>query len=415
MVNTQTTKFGYSQRNLVSFYFAGFFTLGLFLPSSAITAESRPSIPSVSRVVRSSTSAPANSSQGALIADPSATGVGDRSKTLFGNVDLLSLPREAPLNSQHQLRIIDDTPLPEEIIKAYFEPLVWVKIPKTFAGVWETRNDYTYDHLVDSAEEIPIIKRSILQNSCAWRANNDCKFRNQFHELNDQYMFIRGMQVDEDGNIWDCPSLRNIEVHTVNRFDGSFKKTWLFVISGRKFVVVSDRMISESFTSSFSQGFGNTVTERLKIIHVSADHSQSANGSQVDDFLPQARLKEVDDLSPCFSRENNYFDPDGCLPSEYVPEYKIAEFKPLDSWRGINLKSSFEEFRKSKTLVFNSPVSNAASVDDLANSGETAPRGVESNAPSSTCDQQGWLQLMSPRNLFPLGGTPCIYIEQRKR
>jgi hypothetical protein len=31
---------------------------------------------------------------------------------------------------------------------------------------------------------------------------------------------------------------------------------------------------------------------------------------------------------------------------EYLPEIKVAQFKPIDSWRGLDLKASFNSFRK---------------------------------------------------------------------
>jgi hypothetical protein len=240
-------------------------------------------------------------------------------------------------------------PLPDDIVKKFIEPLVWVKIPKGFAGVWETRkrliqilgSDASLNDMPLSASEIAnYVKQDRLVDSLNeyylftytlnGRMPSVGKDYRPLWMQNYQYFFIRGMQIDDAGNIWDCPSIRNIEFHKEPRSPFHTISKTVFV-SDRKESTKSDNDLVEDLTINTGDYLHewNSGLDREKV---------RAERHLVNDVFVDAR----------FFRTSDYYHGDWI---EYIPERKLADFKPIDNLRGIDLKESFNAFRKRAALV----------------------------------------------------------------
>jgi hypothetical protein len=226
----------------------------------------------------------------------------------------------------------EEEPLPDYIVRRYIQPLVWVKIPKGFAGTWETRH---WSHLVvisndsDTSQSTETNETTIIRNgkvrhhSIETHENNVSSKHGNVKDLPeswaeaDEYRFVRGMQMDENGDIWDCPSIRNVQFHQSG--DETSFHQWVELYSNESSKIVSDTMISESIirenNSELESIRNKTPIERRLISDSQVEQTHT-------DYLPTERW------------------------IKHIIEYKIADFKPLDYWRGIDLKASFDEFRK---------------------------------------------------------------------
>jgi hypothetical protein len=258
----------------------------------------------------------------------------------------------APLAQRNSpWELTNPQPLPDEVLKKSTGPLVWVKIPKGFAGVWETRKkliqeigrspwensmplspseiaDYVkQDRLIDSTDQVAWLSDAYTPNGRNPSVGRDNR---SLWMLNDQYFFIRGMQIDDEGNIWDCPSLRNIEFH--KEFRTPFHTiTKTFFVSDRKQSMVSDKELAEESTIN--------VGDYLREWNFGLDREKiRAERHLINDTFVDAR----------FFRTSDYDLHDVI---EYIPEQKVANFKPIDNWRGIDLKESFNAFRKRTALA----------------------------------------------------------------
>jgi hypothetical protein len=238
----------------------------------------------------------------------------------------------------------EEKPLPDYIVKRYVEPLVWVKIPKGFAGVWETRGwyavnterDWNVSQGSETTETTVIRNGKVVHHKKETRQKNIASkqetsgidgyySRPQFTNLwdsrdkmnSDDYRFVRGMQIDENGDIWDCPSIRNVQFHKRVCQSTLIQDVVLYTNENQK--VVSDSVISESL----AQVENSEMESKQTPIFI---QRRLVSASQVDQIC----------------RPSGYVVPDDW----HIIENKIADFKPLDSWRGIDLKASFNEFRK---------------------------------------------------------------------
>ncbi len=217
--------------------------------------------------------------------------------------------------------------LPDFIVRKHVGPLVWVKIPKGFAGVWETRKRLCQEIDLDKSGKPQYRERPLSVNEVVrldWlydRWYHESSFMLNYGILSiesNQYRFIRGMQKDEEGNVWDCPNLRNVEFHKIS--DNSLCSNCpaymrAVIVYHRIEEIVSDEELVEQITY-------NSRQERVDR-HLLSDSFVDAQSSPIDS-----------------SEHPNY------LKIHYLPEFKVADFKPIDSWRGIDLKASFESFRK---------------------------------------------------------------------
>ncbi len=112
----------------------------------------------------------------------------------------------------------EEQPLPDYIVRRYIEPLVWVKIPQRFAGVWETRQASgdgflrgRNDLFASQTTETTLIRNGKVRRHSI--ETHEAKIASERaddippvdYSKQDHYRFFRGLQIDENGNIWDCP------------------------------------------------------------------------------------------------------------------------------------------------------------------------------------------------------------------
>ena len=134
------------------------------------------------------------------------------------------------------------------------------------------------------------------------------------------------MQIDENGDIWDCPSLRNVQFHKRVSRPRLIQDVELYTNESPK--VVSANEISESL--------------------IQVENSEMK--SEQTPFSIERRLvsdSQVDQNRKALGPDYHW----GEAPDWHIIENKIADFKPLDSWRGIDLKASFNEFRKRTSKI----------------------------------------------------------------
>ena len=241
----------------------------------------------------------------------------------------------------------EEKPLPDDIVKQYVEPLVWVKIPKGFAGIWETRSWFTLHHTeLDSnvSQDSETTESTVTRNGKLIHHSKETRemkiaskketevldeyygcpqydgfWASRDKRNSDDYRFVRGMQIDENGDIWDCPSIRNVQFHRRVARPALIQEVELYTNENQK--VVSANMISESLIQvKNSELKGEQIPLSIE--------RRLVSDSQVDQIRKG--------LGPEYAKAFEW----------HIYENKIADFKPLDSWRGIDLKASFNEFRK---------------------------------------------------------------------
>ncbi len=218
--------------------------------------------------------------------------------------------------------------LPDFIVRKHVGPLVWVKIPKGFAGVWETRKGLCQEIDLDKSGKPQHRERPLSANEVSridwlydrWLHKNNGRFNYGILSIeSNQYRFIRGMQKDEEGNVWDCPNLRNVEFHK----------------------------ISDSSATSSRPAYMHAVIVQHGFEKISSDQEmleQLTTNDGVRSHVDRHLLNDTVVDARSFPIETSEH-PDN-VKIEYLPEFKVADFKPIDSWRGIDLKASFESFRK---------------------------------------------------------------------
>ncbi len=235
------------------------------------------------------------------------------------NLNNLTLFKESPEQNQFdRKKFLLKAQLNTELVNKYILPLTWVKIPKAFAGIWQTRTETVQGGLQDNAS-------MAMQNNLLTTKQNSITQANALLGLQNSYTFMRGFQIDNEGNIWDCPNLRNVQYHYLEIFGMQIPK--IYYISNRKILDISnDRLVEDLTRTSLS---GNV---ELNInMHV------------VKNLISPAKINSLYD----FILVNS--DPKSIGEKLLIPEYKMADFQPLDVLYGIDLKDSFNTFLKSQT------------------------------------------------------------------
>ncbi len=238
---------------------------------------------------------------------------------VLNNSNNLTLSKESPeLNQFDRKKFLLNANINSELINKYVLPLTWVKIPKAFAGIWQTRNEKVNGGIQDNLKITENNNQPLTQKNSLSQAN-------VLLGLLNTYIFIRGFQIDNEGNIWDCPNLRNVQYHYLEIFGMQIPK--IYYISNRKIIDISnDRLVEDLTRTSLSGNMELNIN-----MHV------------VKNLISPNKINALYE----FILVNS--DPKSIGEKLIIPEYKMADFLPIDVFYGINLKDSLNTFLKSQT------------------------------------------------------------------
>lgn len=196
----------------------------------------------------------------------------------------------------------------EAMLGPDFEAATWRRIPKGLAGTWhrETKVWTKFKDYVDNrAADVHVEKQS-------------------------RSTFTRGYQIDKNGDIWDCPSVRpRIKTEASD-----------LVIYGQ----VTDREVLELNQDSM------TIRGRHTEVQVSKQTDKIKNVIQVEaitKLLAEGPEKvHSTSSSKIFSATGSPLQ----LEESYADEKRVEPFKEVDNLNGVDLHDSFVRFLKANGL-----------------------------------------------------------------
>lgn len=186
---------------------------------------------------------------------------------------------------------------------------LWVQIPPWLAGVWETRTE-TQLNIID-------FKYPFLSNQL-----------HQTFRRSDQWVF--GMQADNTGGIWhfiNVPSHRKVLTGKTYEYRHELSKEFPYVDEGR--VVARYRFTAFTVNIRSNKILRVHQQESLMTFVPEPDGTVRMNGSVKmfqENGQPRAQSKHI------------------------VPLYRTQEFAPIETYEGIDMRSSFRDYMLSHNL-----------------------------------------------------------------
>jgi hypothetical protein len=225
----------------------------------------------------------------------------------------LALSLEGSVEHSEQLKAAPQLLKPgikfdEAMLGADYEESSWRRIPKGLAGTWhrETKVWTKFEDYVDN------------------------RSANVHVEKQSRSTFTRGYQVDKNGDVWDCPSVRpKIKTEAAD-----------LIIYGQ----VTDREVLALSQDSM------TVRGRHTEVQVSKNTEKIRNVIQVEAITKlvaeSPEVVHATSSSKIFSASGSPLQ----LEESYADESRVEPFKPIDNLDGVDLRNSFISFLKTNGL-----------------------------------------------------------------
>jgi hypothetical protein len=180
-----------------------------------------------------------------------------------------------------------------------------------------------------------------------------------------QGTYVRGFQVDANGNIWDCPRARRQRFETINQG----KTRGYIIITGRRQMMV---------TGPYS------IRDYGEVTLVDVDVASGVI-TRVERSEQVVERRIVQDGVIVTDGNNRAFTPQGepiSTSTDRSEERRIAAFAPVDSLNGMDLRASFQKFIQANSAANSVPNSANSVPSSMPNSAPgLAPNSLPNSAP----------------------------------
>ncbi|HEY9759638.1 MAG TPA: hypothetical protein V6C97_31050 [Oculatellaceae cyanobacterium] len=192
----------------------------------------------------------------------------------------------------------------------------WVMIPPTVAGTWSRNGS-----VLLSVHDITTDK---------WKYPNTLAVSHG--------TYIRGFQLDANGNIWDCPRARQ------QRFEMSSDgrtKVYIILTGKRQMLATGPKTLHD---------YGEAT-----IVDVDATTGIIKRVERSEQVVERTAIQDGLVVAEC---QKSSYTPQGKLlttATDRSEERRVAPFSPIDSLDGMDLKASFQRFQQNQQNQPNQP------------------------------------------------------------